>query len=335
MLHLRRYCLVQPVIWTLFCFLISMFFPAANFGAGKDGNSAKAVSIQGYLEGYFVYISSPFGGILEHLYIKKGVMVSPGEKLFSLDSTQEQAQEAKLSAYMEKVFYQLADMSQGLRPEEIQSREAIVKQRQAVRDLALIDLDRVERLRRDNAVSDRDYDYARLLKERDQGSFEEANADLATGFLGARSNAIFAMKEELGVLKADVRIVTWQLSLKNPTAITNAWVYDTLYREGEFVGSGQPVVVLLPPQNIKVRFYVNSALAKKLKMGDQIKFFLPPNAEKTFATIDYISNKAEYTPPVIYSRESNNRLVFLVEAAIDPKIAVNLHPGLPVQVELP
>ena len=235
---------------------------------------------------------------------------------------------------MDKVFYQLADMSQGLRPEEIQSREALVRQRQAIRDLALIDLDRAERLRRDNAVSDRDYDYARLLKERDQGAFEEAKADLATGFLGARSNAIFAMKEELGALRADVRIVAWQLSLKNPTAITNAWVYDTLYREGEFVGPGQPVVVLLPPQNIKVRFYVSLAMANNLKVGDQIKFSLPPDQEKILATIEYISNKAEYTPPVIYSRESNKRLVFLVEAAIDPKIAINLHPGLPVQVEL-
>jgi HlyD family secretion protein len=111
-------------------------------------------------------------------------------------------------------------------------------------------------------------------------------------------------------------------------------VYDTLYREGEFVAAGQPVVSLLPPANLKVRFFVPEAAFAALKAGDSIKVALSGRSAPLDARIRYLSPKPEYTPPVLYNRENRSKLVFMVEAAFDPAAAVDLHPGQPVDVTL-
>jgi HlyD family secretion protein len=49
-------------------------------------------------------------------------------------------------------------------------------------------------------------------------------------------------------------------------------------------------------------------------------------------TVSFVSPEAEYTPPVIYSRESRSKLVFMIELRFEPDVAAKLHPGQPVDV---
>jgi HlyD family secretion protein len=111
-------------------------------------------------------------------------------------------------------------------------------------------------------------------------------------------------------------------------------VHDTLYRAGEWVAAGNPVVTLLPPANVKVRFFVPQPRLASIRIGQTVSVSLDGVPAPVNATVSYISTRAEFTPPVIYSRENRAKLVYMVEAAFPPAQAAHLHPGQPADVRL-
>ncbi len=126
----------------------------------------------------------------------------------------------------------------------------------------------------------------------------------------------------------------WSFDQKEQFAPADAQVHDTLYRQGEFVAAGNPVVVLLPPENLKVRFFVPQELLPQIKVGQSVSIQCD-GANRAFkSVINYISTQAEYTPPVIYSRETRANLVFMIEAKISPADAADVRPGQPADVRL-
>jgi HlyD family secretion protein len=126
----------------------------------------------------------------------------------------------------------------------------------------------------------------------------------------------------------------WSFDQKQQFAPTNALVQDTLYRVGEWVAAGNPVVELLPPANIKVRFFVPQAVLPRIKPGQTVSVTFDGGPHAYSVTVNYISTQAEFTPPVIYSRENRSKLVFMIEAKFSPADAADLRPGQPVDVEL-
>jgi len=111
-------------------------------------------------------------------------------------------------------------------------------------------------------------------------------------------------------------------------------VQDTLYVQGEWVPAGSPVISLLPPENIKIRFFVTEKGLGGLRLGQTVKISCDSCGPAINANISYVSPQAEYTPPVIYSKENRSKLVFLIEAKTSPVDAIKLHPGQPVDVAL-
>jgi len=125
----------------------------------------------------------------------------------------------------------------------------------------------------------------------------------------------------------------WNLDQKKQAAPQAGLIYDTLFRQGEWVGAGKPVVVLLPPRNIKVRAFVPEGRIGSIHYGDPVRVTVDGMSAPFIGKVSYISPRAEYTPPVIFSRESREKLVFMIESVFDPEAAANLHPGQPVDVE--
>jgi HlyD family secretion protein len=125
----------------------------------------------------------------------------------------------------------------------------------------------------------------------------------------------------------------WSFDQKKQAAPQSGLVYDTLFRQGEWVAAGKPVVVLLPPQNIKVRVFVPETRVGAIHYGQTAQVRVDGVKEAFVGKVSYISPKAEYTPPVIYSRETRAKLVFMVELVFDTQAAADLHPGQPVDVE--
>ena len=119
---------------------------------------------------------------------------------------------------------------------------------------------------------------------------------------------------------------------KSQAAPSGGLVFDTFFRPGEWVAAGRPVVSLLPPENVKVRAFVPESQVAGIHQGDSVHVTIDGTPASLAGKISFISPQAEYTPPVIYSRENREKLVFLVEVVFDPSIAAGLHPGQPVDV---
>ncbi|HEU0222496.1 MAG TPA: HlyD family efflux transporter periplasmic adaptor subunit, partial [Paracoccaceae bacterium] len=132
-------------------------------------------------------------------------------------------------------------------------------------------------------------------------------------------------------VRATLAQAEWRLAQKRGAAPSDAVVIDTLFRPGEVAQAGQPIVQLLPPENIKLRFFVPEAHVARARIGTEIGFRCDGCGEGLRAAITYVAPRAEFTPPVIYSQSARAKLVFMVEA--QPLAATEfLRPGLPVEV---
>jgi HlyD family secretion protein len=117
--------------------------------------------------------------------------------------------------------------------------------------------------------------------------------------------------------------------LVSPVAGT---VQEIYFRVGEMVPAGRPIVSLLPPENVRVRFFVPQAVLPQVHIGDRITITCDGCAQGMVARVNFISAQAEFTPPIIYSREERTRLVFRIEAM--PEKPADVRVGQPVSIAL-
>lgn len=289
--------------------------------------------LQGYVEGEFVYVASPGAGKLEKLAVQRGQQVKTGEMLFALENVAEKAGRDQALGRLAQASATLEDAKKGRRPSEVESLEAQLLQAKAALTLAQQTLNRQEVLAKTGANAVDDLDRARSSFKQSQDRVSQLEADLKTAALGLRPDQIVAAEEEVKALKAALDKAEWDLSQKTQAATQDGQVFDTLYREGEWVGAGKPVVMLLPPANIKVRAFIPQERLGGLHQGDPLRVQIDGIPGPVIAKVSFISPQAEYTPPVIYSKESRAKLVFMVEAVFAPEVAAKLHPGQPVDVE--
>jgi len=294
----------------------------------------EASSYQGYLEGEFVYVAAPLGGQLEQLSVTRGTRVEAGAPLFTLEQSAELSALREAAERLRQSQAKLADLKKGQRPSELAALEARSAQARAAAELSALELQRATKLHQTTVLSDDDYDRVRLNHEANLKAVAETAAQRETAQLGGRADAIAAAEADAGAAQAALDRAGWSVAQKTRSAPGAALVYDTLFREGEFVAAGQPVVSLLPPANIKVRFFVPESGFAALKAGDVVQVALSGRATPLNARISYLSPKPEYTPPVLYNRENRAKLVFMVEAVFEAAAAKDLHPGQPADVSV-
>lgn len=290
---------------------------------------------QGYLEGEYIYVAAPLAGRLETLAVAKGTRVEAGALLFSLERSAELAAQRQAFDQLRVAQSRLADLRKGSRPTELAALESRLAQARATAELAKLDVDRQVGLFESRVISESDFDRARLTYERSKAAVSELTAQLATAQLGGRADVIAAAEAEVAAVAAAKERADWSVDQKSQTAPRAALVYDTLYRPGEFVALGLPVVYLLPSENLKVRFFVPEADFAALKIGARVQVNITGVATPLAATVSYLSPQPEYTPPVLYNRENRSKLVFMIEAIFsDAGVSRDLHPGQPADVTL-
>ncbi len=291
-------------------------------------------TLQGYAEGEYVRVASPFAGQLAQLSVKRGEQVRSGDALFVLEQANEAAQRREAADRAARAEAVLADLRKARRPTEIDAVRAQLAQAEASLKLAEVNLKRQEELFRQNFISRERLDDARTTLERDRARVAELQAQVATARLAARPDEIRAAEAELAAARAALAQADWRLGQKAQRSPQDALVQDTLFVQGEWVPAGAPVVNLLPPGNIKVRFFVPEMQLGTVKTGQPVTLTCDGCAGPIAANVTYIAPQAEFTPPVIYSRERREKLVFMAEARPSAADAPKLHPGQPVEVAL-
>ena len=175
----------------------------------------------------------------------------------------------------------------------------------------------------------------RWLKS-DEASVEQLKATLATAKLPTgRPDELRAAQADADSARQALAQADWRLGQRTIEAPQAGRVNDTYYVIGDFVPAGSPVVSLLPAANVKIRFYAPEPTLGRLKSGQSVSFTCDGCGAAMSATISFIADRAEFTPPVLYSRENRAKLVFLVEARPAADTAARLNPGQPVDVTLP
>lgn len=321
----------KKIISTYRAILIILFCGTA-FQTGCTKNESPA--FQGYVEGEYLYVSSPLAGDLEQLAVSRGMQVKKGDLLFALERQFEQAAVQEAEHMLQEAENRLTDLTKGLRPSEIEEIKAGLAQSRAAYELSQTEYERNSKLFEQKVVPKEQLDRIRTELEKNRAMVEKLSARLKTAKLGARQDVIEAARSSVEAAQNRVSQARWKLEQKSRAAPVDALVYDTYYVEGEFVAAARPVVSLLAPGNIRIRFFVPEPVLSKLSPGQPV-FVRLDGKEKTFrAEINYISPEAEYTPPVIYSRETRSKLVFRVEAEFSPADAASLNPGQPADVFL-
>jgi HlyD family secretion protein len=303
-------------------------------GALSGCQQPESNRFQGYVEGEYIYVAAPSAGALQALNVRRGTHVSVGEGLFALDSTPEKAARDEAERRLAAARANWEDAKKGKRPSEIESLTAQLEQAKSALALSERNLARREKLLSSGGASKEDIDLAQVTRDQDRQHVMQLQADLETARLGSRRDQIAAADANVRAAAAALAKAEWDLSQKHQSAPQSGLVYDTLFRQGEWVAAGRPVVVLLPPENIKVRAFVPETRIGTLQIGQQMRVHVDGVAAPFLGDVTYISPQAEYTPPVIYSRESRSKLVFMVELHFDPEAAARLHPGQPVDVDL-
>lgn len=287
---------------------------------------------QGYIEGEFVHVGSPLGGTLTNLFVARGQEVAAGEALFALESEAEAAAAREAEQRLAQAQARLANLRKGRRPTEIASLEAQLAQAGANLRLAELELQRRQELRAGNVISPAELDATQAARDASQAALATLTAELETARLGAREDEIRAAESETQALAATLDKARWAVAQKHRAAPAAGAVQDTLYRVGEVVAPGNPVVTLLPPANLKARFFVPQAALPRFAPGGKVAVTFDGAPGAVAATVSFVATQAEFTPPVIYSRENRAKLVFMVEARFAAAEAGRLRVGQPVEV---
>lgn len=312
---------------------LGLFSSIAALALGACGADAPA-TYQGYVEGEYVHVAPAVGGRLDKLLVQRGQTIEAKAPLFNLEADAETAAKQQADEQLKATQAQLADLKVGKRKTELdvvnaQIAQAVAAEQQAAqqlkRDEAQVEIGGIARAQLDDSRANHAIKAARA---------RELSGQLDVSRLPARDEQIRAQDAQVAAARAVLTQANWRLDQKRVAATQGGLVVDTLFREGEWVNAGAPVVRLLPPANLKVRFFVPQAVAGGLKPGRSVSLHCDGCGADVAAAVSYIAAEPEYTPPVIYSNETRAKLVFMVEARPTADNAQSLRPGQPVAVTL-
>ncbi len=287
---------------------------------------------QGYAEGDYVRVASPLAGTLSSMAVEQGAQVAAGAPLFVLEHASEQSARQEAQQRVLVAQAKLTNLKSGKRPDEIAAIAAQGAQARATLQLAQTNLARQQSLVTAGFISRAALDEARANRDRGAAQVAEADAQIKSARLSGRSAEQSSAAAEVGAAQAALAQADWKLAQKAVLAPVAGRVEERYYRPGEWVAAGSPVLSLLPPQNIKLVFFVPEAVRATLRPQQALRVQCDGCARELQASVASIATQAEYTPPVIYSRDSRAKLVYRVEARLTPIDGILLQPGQPVDV---
>ncbi len=291
--------------------------------------------LQGYVEGEYVRVAAPFAGTLQELSVQRGGEVTAGAPLFTLERENEIAGRRQAEQQLQAANARLANLKTGKRPPEVETVAEQLRQAMAARELSAANFRRQESLYKSGFISGAALDDVRTRLKNDDARVQELKAAVETAKMPARPDEIRAAQADADAARQALAQADWRLSQRAVTAPANGRVSDTYFVVGDWVPAGAVVASLLPPGNIKIRFFVAEPRLSALRPGQVVRFSCDGCGDAMSATISFIADRAEFTPPVLYSKENRTKLVYLVEAKPEASVAIRLNPGQPIDVALP
>lgn len=288
-------------------------------------------SFQGYVEGDFVDVAPEVGGRIVELAARRGSMIAAGDLLFRIDATEAEGAVDQAEAEKARAEAQLANLLGGKRPPEIAVIEAQIAEAQASLETARREFERQQSLFDQKVISEARLDQAREAVSIAGARVESARRQRDVAAMPARTPEIDAGERAVDAARAALEQAQTRLMKYTVEAPVAGRIEDTHYEMGEVATAGSPVLSLLPDNARKVIFFVPQAARAALAPGGSVSVTCDGCPENLTAEIAFLGEEAEYTPPVIFSRENRGKLMFRVEASLSGE-AARLPVGQPVDV---
>ncbi|CAN8141916.1 HlyD family secretion protein [uncultured Thiomicrorhabdus sp.] len=315
---------------------LSQTFPSLLLALSALGSSNTLAQTQsvynGYIEAEYTYLAPPSSGWLQILSVRAGDQVKQDQALFALDNDFQELVVTQASAQLEQAQANLTDLQLGARSDEIKSLQAQLAEAEATLKLTESEKERWTRLAEHGNASKSQKDQAVQAWQVASAKVRNLKATLHLAQLGAREEQIHAAQANVKAAESSLEQAKWQLHQRTVLSPLNGRVEQVFHRQGEYVSANTPVLSLITPQQLKVKFYVPEYALSDLQVGESIRIHWDGRAKPLPATISYISNVAEFTPPLIFSQKFRQKLVYLIEAKLSDG---QLRPGQPVDVSLP
>lgn len=285
----------------------------------------------GYVEGEYVLIAPTAVAQLRAVHVRSGERVRAGETMAVLERRDAEIAVAEARAGLARAEAELANLKEGKRPEEIAVLDATLASAKAEADEARRALDRTKDLHQRGIASQAALDKAKTDVALAKAKVGQAKANLAVARLPARPKQIEAARNRRDQAKAALEQAEWRLSERTIKAPSAGRIDDVIRNAGDVAGPSAPVISMLPDGAVKVKVYLPEPMFSALKVGDRLAVHCDGCGGNLYARVSYVSPDPEFTPPVIYSLETRQKLVYLVEAKPE-KANGKLQPGQIVDV---
>ncbi|MEZ5954733.1 MAG: HlyD family efflux transporter periplasmic adaptor subunit [Hyphomonas sp.] len=285
----------------------------------------------GYIEAEWTYVSAPAAGRIIEQPVEEGSTVAAGDFLFLLDNTAEQAALSEAEARLKRTVAEADNLSTGARDPEIRALQARLAEAKARLEKATADRDRIVPLVDQGFAPKAEKDAVEAAFEQAKAAVDAAQQDLKVAALPARPATRQAADEATRSAEAAQTAAAYRLNERSVLSPKSGRIEEIFFRPGEFVSPGAPVLSLLPDDGLKARFFVSQSELPQFSKGKTVRLIADGLSQPVSVSVTFIAHDAEYAPPVIYSRHSREKLVFMVEAQVPGDSG--LHPGLPVEVE--
>jgi HlyD family secretion protein len=287
----------------------------------------------GYVEGEFVLLAPIDVAEVKTVGVRRGDRVTPGEAIAQLENSDAIIAVAQSEAALAQAEAQLADLQIGKRPEEIAVLETTLASSEAQQTEAERVVSRLSNLLVRGIATQADYDNAETQLNVAKAMVGQAKANLAVAKLPARPETIRAAEYQVKQTKAALEDARWRLTKRTITAPAPGRIDDIIRNPGDVAGPSAPVISMLPDGAVKLKLYLPQRSLSSVSIGSLLDVRCDGCEPGLTARVSYVSPDPEFTPPVIYSLETRQKLVFLIEAR--PEGAAGpLKPGQIVDVSL-
>jgi HlyD family secretion protein len=271
----------------------------------------------GYVEGEYVLLAPVETGRIETILAKRGDRLNRDQTVVSMEAQDAEIAVNEAVAAIDQARAQLANLKEGRRPEEIAVITAALNSAQAQADEARRVYERQKDLLARGIAPQSDFDGAKTRYDQAKALVEQSSANLEVARLPARPEEIRSAEAQVRQAEARLANARWRFDHRQLKSPADGVVDDVIRRVGEVAGPSQPVLSILPDAGVKIRLYVPEVMLSQLAPGRKLAVRCDGCAEGLTATIFYIADGPEFTPPVIYSLENRQKLVYLIEARPD------------------
>lgn len=293
---------------------------------------APPVPYHGYIEADYLYIAPEGAGRITDLQVVEGEGVAKGQVLFVLDDNAQRASLRAAEAREAVAEANWQNLKTGSRAAEVDVIQASLRQAEADLALARLTLERDLKLAEKGFASTAQIDGDNAKLATATAHVAQLNAQLQVAALPARDAQLVAAEKSFEAAKADSDRARSDFEGRTVSSLQDARIERTYFRVGEVVGTGVPVMSLLPPGALKARFFVPEGARSGLQIGAALRVTCDGCEGPVAATLTYMASDPQHTPPIIYSREERARLVFMVEGRLEGD--AGLLPGQPISVEV-